>query len=287
MTARVSVTAPLVAMAIACSVLPARAQNETALRQYFEGKTVVLRMNMPGTADGIDVREGRLDMREVNNRLRQYGTSLAEGERATVTLVKVKKDVIEFQLNGGGYGTFSDDTSPSVNMPDVPKSNHEKDLEQRVKSETNLDRKKALQRDLDDVRNARERENRRIAIDRANAETAKKRLIVQRRLEGGSRFNLRYADAVPTNISPRDIVDVLGEFVDFNPSPESGSTNDRGLHKGLLRADAERLLGRPLDSSERREGTLRVLSLVFLRGNERITAEFVEDVLIRYTIFVK
>jgi hypothetical protein len=287
MTARASVTAPLAAIAIACSVLPARAQNEAALRQYFEGKTVVLRMNMPGTADGVDVRDGHVDLRQVDNRLRQYGTSLAEGERATVTLVKVKKDVIEFQLNGGGYGTFSDDTSTSVNMPDVPKSNHEKDLEQRVKAETNPDRKKALQRDLDDVRNARERENRRIAIDRANAEAAKKRLITQRRLEGGSRFNLRYASAVPANISPRDIVDVLGEFVDFNPSPESGSTNDRGLRKGLLRAEAERLLGRPVDSSERREGALRVLSLVFVRGNDRITAEFVEDVLIRYTIFVR
>lgn len=288
MTARTSVTAPLVLIGIVCSVLPARAQNEAALRTYFEGRTVAVRVNMPGTADGIDVRDGRLDMKEVTDRLRRYGTAIAQGEIAKITQVKVKKDLIEFQLNGGGYGTFGDDASTSVNMPDAPKSNREKDLEQRVKNETNSDRKKSLQRELDDLRNTRDRENRRIAIDRANAEAAKKRLVAERRLEGGSRFNLHYAGSVPADVSPRDVVDALGEFVDFSPSPEtSGNQNDRGLRKGLLRPEAERLLGRPVESSERREGALRVLSLVFIRGKERITAEFVEDVLIRYTVFVR
>ena len=56
------------------------------------------------------------------------------------------------------------------------------------------------------------------------------------------------------------------------------------VRKGQLRADVERSLGAPVETSERREGALRVVSLVFVRANERITAEFVEDVLIRYTI---
>ena len=34
-----------------------------------------------------------------------------------VTLVKVKKDIIEFQLDGGGFGTFGDNTSTSSNIP--------------------------------------------------------------------------------------------------------------------------------------------------------------------------
>ena len=55
----------------------------------------------------------------------------------------------------------------------------------------------------------------------------------------------------------------------------------------MTRADAERLLGKPVESSDRREGTLAVSRLVFASGEQRITAEFVEDVLVRYTIASK
>jgi hypothetical protein len=57
--------------------------------------------------------------------------------------------------------------------------------------------------------------------------------------------------------------------------------------KGMLRADAERQFGKPIESTERREGTLRVVTLVFVRGEQHITAEFVEDVLIKYTVMSK
>ena len=46
-------------------------------------------------------------------------------------------------------------------------------------------------------------------------------------------------------------------------------------------ADAERELGAPVSSSDRHEGSLLVTTVVFVRGDERITAEFVEDVLVR------
>ena len=35
---------------------PAFAQNEDALRTFFEGKRVTVKIDMPGTSDGIDVR---------------------------------------------------------------------------------------------------------------------------------------------------------------------------------------------------------------------------------------
>ena len=43
--------------------------------------------------------------------------------------------MIEFQLSGGGFGTFSDDSSTSVSIPRVEKSSREKDLEKRIKDE--------------------------------------------------------------------------------------------------------------------------------------------------------
>jgi hypothetical protein len=53
-----------------------------------------------------------------------------------VTKVKVKDNNIEFQLAGGGYGTVSDDTDTSVQFTPSERSGREKDLENRLKSET-------------------------------------------------------------------------------------------------------------------------------------------------------
>jgi len=43
----------------------------------------------------------------------------------------------------------------------------------------------------------RERENRRIAVERERLSEAKAERIAERRLRGGSRFNLRYDERVP------------------------------------------------------------------------------------------
>jgi hypothetical protein len=55
----------------------------------------------------------------------------------------------------------------------------------------------------------------------------------------------------------------------------------------MLRGDAERQLGTPVQTSDRKEGTLTVTTLVFIQGEQRISADFVEDVLFRYTISSK
>src|SRR4051812_17226221 len=76
---------------------PARAQNEAALRSYFEGKHVTLKIDMPGSADGADVRPAAdppLDLQKYRDRLKNYGTALHRGDSVLVTLVKLKKDLI-------------------------------------------------------------------------------------------------------------------------------------------------------------------------------------------------
>ncbi len=266
----------------------AQGPNEAEIKRHFEGKRVTLRIDMPGASDGVDIRVDRpFDAKPYGDRLRRFGTSIRSGETATITTIKVKKDLVEFHLDGGGYGTFGDDTSLSVNMPDVQKSNREKDLEAATKRETDAQRKRELQRELDDIRNARERENHRIAVDRSFAEERKRAQVAERRLQGGSRFNVRFAGNVPATVTPNDIASALGEFVDFSPVPQGGNDARGGdglPRKGMLRIDAEQQFGRPVSVSERREGTLRVVTLVFTRGDSRITADFVEDVMIRYTV---
>jgi hypothetical protein len=55
----------------------------------------------------------------------------------------------------------------------------------------------------------------------------------------------------------------------------------------MTRAEAERAFGQPIESSPRRDGGLAVTTLVFDVGDQRISADFVEDVLVRYTITSK
>ena len=129
---------------------------------------MTLRIDMPGTSDGVDVRPegGRgMDSDRYRGELRRYGTAIHAGDTVTVTLVKVKKDLIEFQLGGGGFGTFGDDTSTSVYMPLEEKSERERTLERLVREEDDRDRRRRLERELDDLRSRRERANRRITIE--------------------------------------------------------------------------------------------------------------------------
>src|SRR5688572_11055722 len=87
----------------------AQAQSEEYLRRFFEGKTVLVKLEMPGTENGIDVYPGTsqpINFPQVATRLQRYGTAIRRGQEVMVTKVKLKDDLIEFQLGGGGYGTF-------------------------------------------------------------------------------------------------------------------------------------------------------------------------------------
>ena len=286
-------TIPALAATLLAVAPSAHAQNEGALRSAFEGRRVTVRLDMPGSADGVDVRVGAaqaIDFRKYGSDLKKYGIALAAGDSTTITMLRVKKDLIEFQLGGGGFGTFGDDTSTSTYLPRVDKSSRERELERRVKEETDRERKRQLERDLDAERNRRERENRRIAAEEDRIEADKRERVAEQRLRGGSRFNIRYVDRVPSNIAPEDVVAALREYVDFRPedtgraAPSQAGGDTSRLRKGMLRADVERLLGRPAQTTEKRTADFTTVTLSFDAGDQRVTADFVDDVLVRYTI---
>src|SRR5207247_1385088 len=132
---------------------------ETALKRFFEGRPVVVRLDMPATSSGIDVypeREDPLEFGKVADRLRSSGTALHEGDRITVTLVKVKDDLIEFQLGGGGFNSFKDG-SGTASVPYTSQARRERDLERRLTEGTDSRRRRAPQRELDALRRARGR----------------------------------------------------------------------------------------------------------------------------------
>jgi len=308
-TVRVITFAASIAAAVSA---PAQAQNEDALKAYFEGHRVAVRVDMPGTQEGVDVHADArqaVDLNAYRNDLRKYGVAIHAGQSAMVTLVKVKKDLIEFHLDGGGYGTFGDDTSTTVSMPLVEKSEREKELEHRIKDEADHDKRREMQRELDELRDHRERENRRIEAEKARIEAEKTALLAERRLHGGSRFNIRYQDRVPPGMRPQDVMAALAEYVDFGAAvptvdaipapagaplpaplpPAAAAPAHAGgdvaqLRKGMTRGEVVGLFGRPVQTSQKVSSDITVVTLVFATDSQRVSADFVEDLLVRYTI---
>ena len=52
----------------------------------------------------------------------------------------------------------------------------------------------------------------------------------------------------------------------------------------MTAAEVEALLGSPVTTTQRLEGALRVVSRTYRSGDGQVTAEFVEDVLFRYSM---
>jgi hypothetical protein len=274
------------------------------LKEYFEGRTVKVKIAMPGTEDGVDLYPGTakpLDFPRHADRLKDYGTALKAGDEALVTKLKVKSKLIEFQLDGGGYGTSGDETSSTISTGSTPKTKREQNLEAELKREIDPARRRAIREELDDLKAAREREDARNRAVVAEAQESRKANIRQRRLEGGSRFNLRYKNGIPsTALTPDAVKAALAAYVEFpeapaEPAPGTAAGGEAppppahpapgGLpSKGMLLADVDQLLGAPRKTSERMEGRLKVSSRVYSTNAGLLTAEFVEGVLIRYTI---
>ena len=271
------------------------AQSEAVLRDYFEGRSVTLKQPMPGSEEGVDIFPGTsrpLDYPRYAKRLKEHGTAIRSGESAIITKVKVKSKHIEFQLDGGGYGTMGDETSTNVSTEATPKTRREKNLEAEIKRETDPVRKRAMREEIDDLKREREREDASNRSAVAEAEEHRKQNIRQRRLEGGSRFNIRYQDQLPADaLSPASVMAALAEYVDFGglrsePEDQGQAVSPRSglLRKGMMLQDVNAMVGNPLNMRQRKEGTLNVQTAQYSTADGRITADFVEGVLVRYTI---
>ena len=269
---------------MACAVF---AQSEADLKRAFEGKKVRVKIDMPATNEGVDLHLDRaqpLDFADYSRNVKRYGISLRAGDETVVTLVKVNKKNVELQLGGGGFGTFSDPSS-SVYVPMPSKSRTESDLEDRVKRETDANRRRDLQRDLDRERSRREREERNARAEKAILESRKAEEIARLRLQAGSRFNIWRAEKEDMRLEPpvaRDIERMLGEWVDFHPAA-SGAASGPELRRGMSRDEVHRLLGAPKLFKEGREGELDTLSERFETKDEAIEVTYVGGVVVKYS----
>ena len=295
-----------------CGAALALAQNEAALQRHFEGKQVRVKIDMPGTHDGIDLywkKDPPADFKSYSQRMKRFGVALRDGDLVRITTVKLKQKNIELQLGGGGYGTAGDD-SGSVYLPSVTKSQRESGLEKEVKGETDKQRRDSLNRELSRLRDSREREEGLRRARQVELEMVKKQEIAQKRREGGSRFNLWIPAAVMAEAPPTPdmVMEALAQYLDFGPMRETAPTRaeparteivapappgnapaatpDR-LRRGLTRQQVHGMLGRPRSATKRAEGSLEVETDVFEDEVDRTEVEFVNGVVVRFRVSSK
>jgi hypothetical protein len=298
---------------LAATILAAslRAQSDSTLQSYFTGKEVLVKIDLPGTQKGIDLRYNKptpMDWKEYASRLKEFGASIRKGDTARITAINVKKDMIEFQLDGGGFGTARDDSNSVVVAKHVDKSDYEKDLERQIANTDDPDRKRDLQRDLNRERSRRERIN--TDNDRAAqvASQIKAQTVQASRNTGGSRFNLRWSGSIPSELlAPDSIMKLLADYIDFNagqvnananPAPGSGAVAPDApaadapagsptaqLKRGMTRDEVTTLLGVGKQLSESvGDAGLKTQVVEYLTPDRRVEITYVDGLLVRFAI---
>ena len=105
-----------------------------------------------------------------------------------------------------------------------PKTKREQNLEANSSARPIPPGGAQMKEELDDLKAERERENARNRAAVADAQESKKANIRQRRLEGGSRFNIRYREGVPaTALTPESVKAALEAYLEF---PEAQAETD-------------------------------------------------------------
>jgi hypothetical protein len=277
---------------------PAFAQGEEALKNAFMGRQVTIRVDMPASHKGVDLRFERsvpFDLKENSDRIREHDAAIRAGDAMQVTYIKVKGDLIEFHLGGGGFNWFTDSTTKSASYS--PKTARESDLEKQIRNETDRERKRRLERELDDLRQERERRDERSKRDADDYNLRAHDRDMERALKAGSRFNLRFKKNVPADaLTPEGFERYLDPWVDFRgrssrraASPSSASSinrapQNRDWKKGTPRREMEDALGRPLrERSCPGDSALDCKIATFDDGGDEIEATFVEGVLVRFS----
>jgi hypothetical protein len=285
----------------ALSFVTVSAQDQGTLRRYFEGKTVVVQIDMPGTSDGISVHPERsmpVDFHKTAQFIKTYGVALHKRESTTITGIKVKKKLIEFQLGGGGYGSFGDYLSTSMAHPTGAyyegKSRREKDAELELKYTSNSRARQRLNEEIDDLRRDRRQNNAWASSQTAQSQEAIQADENERRLHSGSRFNIKFDGPVPKDsLTPEAIMSVLADYLDFPFAGDAGSAADvkaapggavTALEKGLTLEQVERILGPATEARNEKQGSIEAMQRVYSVDGTRIETTFVGGVLVGFEI---
>ena len=180
-------------------------QAPTELERHFQGRRGTVLLDMPGDESGVDVhaREATVSADVIRTRLAKYGTGLRRGQSASVTLVKVKGDHIEFQLDGGGFTDRQLIGLPGYDSVHWGTTEEERRLRSRISGTRDNKRRRQLQSDYDSLRRRRVRPMR-------------EKLEREQREQHGSRFNIRFAsDRETARLTAEELTAILRPYIEL------------------------------------------------------------------------
>lgn len=285
------------------TALFAQSGLESDLRRAYLGKPVVLKVDMPATQKGVDLRFDKgepMNWREYSDRIKEFGVALRKGDRPTVTALVVKKNMVELQLNGGGFGTVDDISRTTVQPLPVERSGLERRLERDLAREDDPERRERLKRDLERERRSRQREEERRRADARDQTLQRQREL---RATGGSRFNLRWDSRLPEDLSPQAFASLLREFIETEggyapvpppaPPTTSGTLRERPappaadvsiVRRGATIDEIQRAFGPGKLVSESATGDMKTQQISYLTQDHQISVTYVDGLVVRYSI---
>jgi hypothetical protein len=285
------------ALAVALLSVPAAADpREDALRAALVGKYVTVKIDLPASHKGVDLRfdkEEPFNLSEHYQRIKEFDVAIRDGDRVPITYVKLKDDLIEIHLAGGGFNWISDKTTQSFSSS--AKTSRESELERRIKNETDRTRKREMQDELDDLRRDRQRRDDRRRREVEDYNIAASERDRNKALRSGSRFNLRFKKNVPEGaLSGDGVFDYMTKWASASsgsapradqPAPSRSSDDDLSwLRKGLLREDVNKRLGRPRAEEACKGDDASCRMATYATFGDDVEIMFVEDVVVKFTI---
>ena len=181
-----------------------RAQSSP--EQYFQGRRVTMRLDMPGDESGVDVQPRAtpaVNDDVIKERVAKYGAALRRGQVASVTLVKAKGNHIEFQLDGGGFTDRQLWGVPGYDSTHWGTSDQERKIRNQMIGTRDKNRRERLEDEYDRVRKRR-------------VQPLRDKYIRERRAQHGSRFNIRFpSERDAARVTAEELTAILRPYIEL------------------------------------------------------------------------
>lgn len=180
------------------------------LEKHFQGRRVQVLIDMPGDDSGVDVEARgaaatatRVNAEVIRERVAKYGVGLRREQTATVTLVKLKGDHIEFHMDGGGFTNRQLLGLPGIDSVHWGTSEEERKMRYRISGTRDKERRRRLESDYDRLRARRVR-------------PLREQLEREQRAQNGSRFNVRFGSAREAErVTAEELMVILRGYVEL------------------------------------------------------------------------
>lgn len=211
-----------VAMVLCVSSVIAQDEGEKLIKKALEGRQVLVKMDLPAVETGIPMvfDDTNITFDEANYKrlLKEYGVGTAKGMRARITGVRVTKQGIEIDLDGGGSPQRDWMVGGVTLVMPTPlaKSDREQELEQQLRMETNVVAQEYLRNEIEFERQARVSQDQRNQEAFQRVANFRSKYIEENRKNWGSKLIIFIRSRKP-NVLMRDMVKSLAQYAELLP----------------------------------------------------------------------